>query len=185
MIEEINYNPPPSSDLLIKSSSTSLNLFLEETNTFDNSLTESEIFCFDLEENSSGNTTTRSDYSLSVMMLSIDDDLTEEKSRWPGVTLFHEEFADEIAHILSPPEYDCFYLRVSPIWDDQSPLLAYVVWILLPVLTYPVDPPYLLSTEWKIPFLTPGISFIISFYAECIHRSGILDEIQCLSKPLE
>ncbi|GJU96247.1 hypothetical protein Tco_1321003 [Tanacetum coccineum] len=36
-IEEINYNPPPSSDLLIKSSSTSLNLFLEETNTFDNS----------------------------------------------------------------------------------------------------------------------------------------------------
>ncbi|GJW27854.1 hypothetical protein Tco_0044729 [Tanacetum coccineum] len=32
-------------------SSTSLNLFLEETNTFDNSSPESETFCIDLEEN--------------------------------------------------------------------------------------------------------------------------------------
>nr|GEX06452.1 hypothetical protein [Tanacetum cinerariifolium] len=23
----------------------------------------------------------------------------------------HEEFADELAHIISPPEYDCFYFR--------------------------------------------------------------------------
>ncbi|GKE53024.1 hypothetical protein Tco_1488180, partial [Tanacetum coccineum] len=63
-IEAINSNPPPSSDFMIKSSSTSLNLFLEETNTFDNSLPGSETFCFNLEEISSGSTTTRSDYSL-------------------------------------------------------------------------------------------------------------------------
>ncbi|GJR49334.1 hypothetical protein Tco_1399855 [Tanacetum coccineum] len=55
-IEALKDNPAPSSDVMTKSSSTSLNLFLEETNTFDNSLTES--FCFDLEENSSGSTTT-------------------------------------------------------------------------------------------------------------------------------
>ncbi|GKF56301.1 hypothetical protein Tco_0166641, partial [Tanacetum coccineum] len=50
-IEALKDNPTPSSDFVTKSSSMSLNLFLEETNTFDNSLTESETFCFDLEEN--------------------------------------------------------------------------------------------------------------------------------------
>ncbi|GJS40063.1 hypothetical protein Tco_0565106 [Tanacetum coccineum] len=63
-IEALKDNPAPSSDVMTKSSFTSLNLFLEETNTFDNSSPESETFCFDLEENSSGSTTTRSDYSL-------------------------------------------------------------------------------------------------------------------------
>ncbi|GJR77266.1 hypothetical protein Tco_0089631 [Tanacetum coccineum] len=52
-IEALKDNPTPSSDIVTKSSSTSLNLFLEETNTVDNSLTESETFFFDLEENSS------------------------------------------------------------------------------------------------------------------------------------
>nr|GFB59037.1 hypothetical protein [Tanacetum cinerariifolium] len=72
----------------------------------------------------------------------------------------HEEFADELAHIISPPEYDCFYfcnlpdlgelmsilnsgIRENlsttcvnlPIEDDHSPLLAYVVWIFLAYLT--------------------------------------------------
>ncbi|GKF94049.1 hypothetical protein Tco_0283749, partial [Tanacetum coccineum] len=62
-IEALKDNPTPSSDVMTKSSSTSLNLFLEETNTFDNSSPESETFCFDFEENSSGSTTTRSNYS--------------------------------------------------------------------------------------------------------------------------
>ncbi|GKC14674.1 hypothetical protein Tco_1011456 [Tanacetum coccineum] len=63
-IEALKDNPTPSSDFVTKSSSTSLNLFLEETNTFDNSLPLSETFCFNLEEISSGSTTTRSDLSL-------------------------------------------------------------------------------------------------------------------------
>ncbi|GJR02058.1 hypothetical protein Tco_0525042 [Tanacetum coccineum] len=46
------------------SSSTSLNFFLEETNTFDNSLPESETFCFNLEEISSGSPTSYLDLSL-------------------------------------------------------------------------------------------------------------------------
>ncbi|GJX41651.1 hypothetical protein Tco_0256641 [Tanacetum coccineum] len=53
-IEALKDNPTPSSDFVTKSSSTSLNFFLEETNTFDNSLPESETFCFNLEEISSG-----------------------------------------------------------------------------------------------------------------------------------
>nr|GEU45205.1 hypothetical protein [Tanacetum cinerariifolium] len=63
-IEAVNDNPTPSSDFMTKSSSTFLNSLLEETNTFDNSLSELETFCFNLEEISSGSTTTRSDISL-------------------------------------------------------------------------------------------------------------------------
>nr|GFB45922.1 hypothetical protein [Tanacetum cinerariifolium] len=64
IILTINANPTPSSDCKTKSSSTSLNSLLEETNTFDNSLPEFETFCFDVEEISSGSTTTHPDLSL-------------------------------------------------------------------------------------------------------------------------
>ncbi|GJX65678.1 hypothetical protein Tco_0300021, partial [Tanacetum coccineum] len=57
-------NPTPSSDFVTKSSSTSLNFFLEETTTFDNSLPESETFCFNLEKISSGSPTSYWDLSL-------------------------------------------------------------------------------------------------------------------------
>ncbi|GJU79459.1 hypothetical protein Tco_1281824 [Tanacetum coccineum] len=63
-IEALKDNPTPSSDDVTKSPSTSPNFFLEETNTFDNYLPESEIFCFDMEEKSSGNPTSHSDLSL-------------------------------------------------------------------------------------------------------------------------
>nr|GFA83560.1 hypothetical protein [Tanacetum cinerariifolium] len=154
-IEALKDNPTQSSELLTKSSSTSLNSFLEETNTFHNSLLEFEKFYFDLGEISSGSTTTHSDISLSKYDSFIFD-------------LTHEEFADELAYIISPPEYDCFYFRDLPdpvelmsvlnsgirknlsttsvnlpMEDDYSPLLAYVVWIFLAYLTYPVIPPYL------------------------------------------
>ncbi|GJY08821.1 hypothetical protein Tco_0375875, partial [Tanacetum coccineum] len=79
-IEAINSNPPPSSDFVTKSSSTSLNFFLEETNTFDNSIPESETFCFDLEEISSGS----SNILVRIILFRIisfyfDDDQIEEK----------------------------------------------------------------------------------------------------------
>ncbi|GKB71321.1 hypothetical protein Tco_0932733 [Tanacetum coccineum] len=123
---------------MTKSSSTSLNLFLEETNTFDNSIPEFETFCFYLEENSSGSTTTRSDYSLPDYEAFYDDHIKEKSS---GSTTthadfyqydsfifdlsinpfppadrsdFYEEFADELAHIISPLEYDCFYFKIEP-----------------------------------------------------------------------
>nr|GFB56721.1 hypothetical protein [Tanacetum cinerariifolium] len=63
-IEALNDNPTPSSNCKTKSPSTFLNSFLEETNTFHNSLPELENFCFDLEKISSGSTTTHSDISL-------------------------------------------------------------------------------------------------------------------------
>ncbi|GKF81734.1 hypothetical protein Tco_0240336, partial [Tanacetum coccineum] len=143
-IEALKDNPTPSSDFVTKSSSTSPNLFVEETNTFDNSLPESETFCFNLEEKSSGSTTILSDYSLpDYEAFYLDDDHIEEKSSGSTTThsdislskydsfifdllndpfpptdrsdFYHEEFADELAHIICPPEYDCFYFK-----SDQS-----------------------------------------------------------------
>ncbi|GJZ25107.1 hypothetical protein Tco_0562566 [Tanacetum coccineum] len=91
-IEALKDNPTPSSGFVTKSSSTSPNFFLEETNTFDNSLTESETFCFDLEENSSGSTTTLSDYSLPdyEAFYSNDDHIKEKSS---GSTTTHANFS--------------------------------------------------------------------------------------------
>ncbi|GJX83127.1 hypothetical protein Tco_0332608 [Tanacetum coccineum] len=232
-IEALKDNPAPSSDVMTKSSSTSLNLFLEETNTFDNSLTES--FCFDLEENSSGSTTTRSDYSLpDYEAFYSDDDHIKEKSSGSTTThadfskydsfifdlsinpfppadrsdFYHEEFADELAHIISPPEYDHFCFKIEPelgnltmdVVEDifptreprvhvpnvlsthptldtdfillSEPLFAYIVWIFLPFLTYPVAPPYLLSCGNEDTIFDPGISIYHSFMPDVSHRSG-------------
>ncbi|GKF19131.1 hypothetical protein Tco_0067769, partial [Tanacetum coccineum] len=134
-IEALKDNLAPSFDVMTKSSSTSLNLFLKETNTFDNSSPESETFYFNLDEISSGSTTTRSDYSLSdYEAFYSDDDHIKEKSSGSTTThadfsqydsfifdlsinpfppadrsdFYHEEFADELTHIISPPEYDHF-----------------------------------------------------------------------------
>nr|GEU57722.1 hypothetical protein [Tanacetum cinerariifolium] len=227
-IEALKDNPTPSSKLLTKSSSTSLKSFLEETNTFHNSLPEFEIFCFDLKEISSGSTTTHSDISLpDYEAFSFDDDHIEEISS--GSTTTHsdislseydsfvfdpsndqfpptdrsnfanEEFADELAHIISQPEYDCFYFwnlpdpgelisilnsgihenlfttRVNlPVEDDYSPLLAYVIWIFLTYLTYPVIPPYLHLFGNEDTIFDPGIIInrVYSFKPGLSHRSG-------------
>nr|GFB24437.1 hypothetical protein [Tanacetum cinerariifolium] len=97
-IEALKDNPTQSSEFLTKYSSTSLKSFLEEANTFHNSLPEFENFYFDLEEISSG------------------------------------------------------------IEDEYSPLLTYVVWIILAYLTYPVIPPYLHSCGNEDTIFDPGIT---------------------------
>ncbi|GKA51005.1 hypothetical protein Tco_0744201 [Tanacetum coccineum] len=63
-IEALKDNPTPSTDSVLMSPSSFPNSFLEETDTSNNSLPESEIFCFDMEEKSSGNPTSHSDISL-------------------------------------------------------------------------------------------------------------------------
>nr|GFA73077.1 hypothetical protein [Tanacetum cinerariifolium] len=70
----------------------------------DISLPDYEAFYFDddhIKEISSGSTTTHSDISLSKYDLFIFD-------------FANEEFVDELAHIISPPEYGCFYFRDLP-----------------------------------------------------------------------
>nr|GEV66624.1 hypothetical protein [Tanacetum cinerariifolium] len=142
-IEALRDNPTLSFEFLTKFSSTSPKCVLEETDTFHNSLPEFENFCFDLEEISSGSTTTHSDISLSEYeAFSFYDDHIEEISSGSTTTqsdislleydsfifdlsndqfppsdrsdFTHEEFDDEPAHIISPPEYDCFYFGNLP-----------------------------------------------------------------------
>ncbi|GJU57590.1 hypothetical protein Tco_1235356 [Tanacetum coccineum] len=197
-IDALRDNPTPSSEVVIKSTSTFPNLFLEETNTFDNSIPESETFRFNLEEISSGSPTTHSELSLpDYKAFYVDNDHFKERSSGSTTThvdfsqydsfIFdlsndqfppadrsdfnHEEFADELTHIMPLPELECFKFKIEPdpgdltsidlgirknasttnvnvpLEDDQSSLFAYVVWIFLAFLTYPVVPPYLLSTR--------------------------------------
>nr|GEZ14867.1 hypothetical protein [Tanacetum cinerariifolium] len=135
-IETLNDNPTPSSDCKTKSSSTSLNSLLEETNTFDNSLLEFKTFCFDVAEISSGSTTTHSDISLLEYEVFHDDHVKEINSGTPTThsnsSLYASfmfdlsinplppadrsdsyEFTDELIPFISPPEYDCFLFKVE------------------------------------------------------------------------
>nr|GFB99038.1 hypothetical protein [Tanacetum cinerariifolium] len=183
-IDDIDYveASPPNSELVSsevmeivipKSSSTSLNSLLEETNTFDNSLPEFETFCFDVEEVSSGSTTTPPDISL------------------PKYEAFHDDHVKGISS--GTPEYDCFLFKVEPnlrdftkdVVENISPtkepqvlnalpthptlqlnmkcqpsseyLFAYVVWIFLYFLVYSVVPYYLLSLQDEDIIFDPGI----------------------------
>nr|GEY52318.1 hypothetical protein [Tanacetum cinerariifolium]GEZ69175.1 hypothetical protein [Tanacetum cinerariifolium] len=136
-IKALNANPTPSFDCKIKSFSTSLNSLLEETNTFDNSLPEFETFCFDVEEISSGSTTTHPDISLPEYEAFHDDHVKEISSGSPTThsdsSLYASfmfdlsiypfppadrsdsyEFTDELIPFISPPEYDCFIFKVEP-----------------------------------------------------------------------
>nr|GFB71811.1 hypothetical protein [Tanacetum cinerariifolium] len=135
-IEALNANLTPSSDCKTKSSSTSLNSLLEETNTFDNSLPEFETFCFDVEEISSGSTTTHLDISLPEYKAFHDDHVKEISSGSPtthsdsplyasfmfdlSINPFPPadrsdsyEFTDELIPFISTPEYDCFRFTVE------------------------------------------------------------------------
>nr|GFB26418.1 hypothetical protein [Tanacetum cinerariifolium] len=132
--ENIEYvEASPHDSELISSGST--------TTHCDISLPDYEAFYFNddhIKEISSGSPTTQSEISLSEYDSFI-------------FNLTYEEFVDELAHIISPPEYDCFYfwnlpdlgelmsvlnseIRENffttsvnlPIEDDHSPLLAYI-----------------------------------------------------------
>nr|GFA46453.1 hypothetical protein [Tanacetum cinerariifolium] len=169
-------NPTSSSEFLTKSSSTSPKSVLEGTNTFHNSLPEFENFCFDLEEISSGSTTTQSGISLPGYDSFIFDLSNDQFPPTNRSDFTHEEFGDESANIISPPEYDCFYFGnlPDPVKDDYSPLLAYVVWIFLAYLTYPVIPPHLHSFENEDTIFDPGITInrSYSFKPGLSHRCG-------------
>nr|GFB97146.1 hypothetical protein [Tanacetum cinerariifolium] len=136
-----------------------------------------------------------------------DDNLREKLLKFPPTdrsAFTHVEFGDEPAHIISPPEYDCFYFRdlpnlgelISslnfrireslssttcvnlPVEDDYSPLLAYVVWIFLAYLTYPVIPPHIHSFGNEDTIFDPGITInrFHSFKPGLSHRCGTFRE---------
>nr|GFB57979.1 hypothetical protein [Tanacetum cinerariifolium] len=125
---------PPDSELV---SSEVMEIVISETNTFDNSLLEFETFCFDVEEISSGSTTTHPDISLLKYEVFYDDHVKEISSGSPtthsdsplyasfifdlSINPFlpadrsdSYEFTDELIPFISAPEYDCFLFKVEP-----------------------------------------------------------------------
>ncbi|GKD23313.1 hypothetical protein Tco_1225016 [Tanacetum coccineum] len=229
VVENVTPKDGEIEDDILREKLLNVNLLIAKIDALkDNPIPSSEFtFCFDLEEISSGGTTTRSDLSLlDYEVFNLDDYHIKENSSGSIIThadfslakydsfifdlsinpflpadrsdFYHEEFADELAHIISPSEYDYFYFKSEPdpgeltsivdfgirenilsttnvnlpFEDAQSPLLAFVVWIFLPFLTYPVTPPYLFCCGNEDIIFDPGISVYYSFMPSVSHQSG-------------
>ncbi|GJW95197.1 reverse transcriptase domain-containing protein [Tanacetum coccineum] len=237
-IDVLRDNPTPSSEVMTKSTSTFPNLIWEKTNTFDNSIPESETFRFNLEEISSGSPTTHSELSLpDYKAFYIDNDHFKEKSSGSTTTHvdfsqydsfifdvsndqipnadrsdpYHEEFADELTHIMSLPNLECFKFKVDPdlgnltsidlgirknvsttnvnvpLEGDHYSLFAYVVWILLlsNVSRMFFPSPHIFSPHGnEDAFLISAFSIYHSFMPDVSHRNGTFMN-QCLSKRLK
>ncbi|GKF19572.1 hypothetical protein Tco_0068210 [Tanacetum coccineum] len=66
------------------------------------------------DKKSNGSTTTHSDFSLPEYDSFIFDHSINPFPPADRSNFYHEEFADELAHIISPPEYDCFCFKIKP-----------------------------------------------------------------------
>ncbi|GKC35315.1 hypothetical protein Tco_1047699, partial [Tanacetum coccineum] len=185
----------------------------ENIDYVDASPPDAEDVCLEVVENvypgswrSSGSTTTHADFSQYDSF--IFDLLINLITPADRSDFYHDEFADELAHIISPSEYDHFCFKIEPELGNltmdvvgdiyptreprvhvpnilsthpnmdtdfillSEPLFAYIVWIFLPFLTYPVAPPYLLSTRNEDTIFDPGISIYHSFMPDVSHWSG-------------
>ncbi|GJU92270.1 reverse transcriptase domain-containing protein [Tanacetum coccineum] len=108
-------NNPTPSDLVVDSLVEETDILLSH---FNDSSPDYETFCFDIEEKSSGSTTSHSDLSL-LEYESFHFDLSTDQL--PPVDMsdfYHKELADELAHIISPPEYDRFTLILRTIKES-------------------------------------------------------------------
>ncbi|GKA44951.1 putative ribonuclease H-like domain-containing protein, partial [Tanacetum coccineum] len=157
-IKALNTNPTPSSDFVLKSPIPVKDgdSFLEKFKTTP----KLETFKFDIEEKNSGSTTIHAGISL------------------PDLEYFYFKSNPDPGELTSIVDSGIRKNVLSmtnvnlPFEDDQSPLFAYVVWIFLPFLTYPVTPPYLLSCGNEDTFFDPDISVYHSFMPSVSHRSG-------------
>ncbi|GJV92305.1 hypothetical protein Tco_1540118 [Tanacetum coccineum] len=153
---------------------------------------------YDLGENSSGSTTTHSDYSLpDYEAFYSDDDHIGEKNSGSTTThadfskydsfifdlsinpfpptdrtdFYHEELAGELAHTISLSEYDHFCFKTEPELGNLT------MDVLLLHIFSPVG--------MKIPFLTLASSGYHSFMPGVSHRNGTFIKIQFYTKPLD
>nr|GEZ32741.1 hypothetical protein [Tanacetum cinerariifolium] len=188
--------PVKDSDYFLEKSDTSLSYS-------NNSLLEFETFSNHTEETNSGSTTTHVDYSLPKYDLFLFE-IEPDQGELTGVAMednLEKNTGSTTIHVdISLSNLECFNFKSEPdpgeltsIVDsgihenvlsatnvnlppkeDNSPLFAYVVWIFLSFLMYPVVLPYLLSSgnedtnfdpgisNYHFPLVLPGIS----------HRSG-------------
>nr|GEU50480.1 hypothetical protein [Tanacetum cinerariifolium] len=126
----------------------------------DNSLLEFETFYFDIKEKNSGSTTIHVDISL------------------PDLECFNFDFKPDPGELTSIVDSEICKNILSatnanfPPEEDHSPLFAYVVWIFISFLTYPVVPPHLFSFGNEDTIVDPGISnyYFSSLLPNVSHR---------------
>nr|GEW76877.1 hypothetical protein [Tanacetum cinerariifolium] len=171
-IEALNASPTSSSNFVLKSPSSFPNSFLEETDTSNNSLPESEIFYFDIEEKNSDNTTIHADVSHPDLECFYFKSEPNPRDLTSIIDLGIREIIPSATNVNLSPE------------DDQSPLFDYVVWIFLPFLTYPIAPPYLLSSRNEDTIFDPGISIYHSLMSGVSYRSGTFMKFNAYSNHL-
>nr|GEW91481.1 hypothetical protein [Tanacetum cinerariifolium] len=144
-IKALNDNPNPSSDFMTNSGNT--------TTRSDISLSEYEAFYDNhVKEISSGNTTTRFDSSLYdsfIFDLSINPFPPADRSDF-------YEFANELTHIISPLEYDCFCFKNEP---NSGDFTMDVVEDIFPTTEPRVHMHYVLPTH---PTFQLNLDFILS-----------------------
>nr|GEZ43501.1 reverse transcriptase domain-containing protein [Tanacetum cinerariifolium] len=113
---------------------------------YDNSLPEFKTFYFNIKEKNSGSTTIHADISLSDLEC-FTFDLKPDPSELTSIIDFGIcKNVLSTTNVNLPPE------------EDHSPLFAYVVWIFISFLTYPVVPPNLLSFRSEDTIFDPGIT---------------------------
>nr|GEY96621.1 hypothetical protein [Tanacetum cinerariifolium] len=171
------------------------------TNTYsDISLSNYEVFYDDhIEDISSGSTTTHSDVSLFEYDSFIFDLLNDQFPLTDRSDFTHEEFVDELAHIISPLEYDCFYFRnlpdpgelISilnsgirenlssttcvnlPVEDDHSLFWRMLYGSFLLISRIPLFLLIFTHLEMKIPSLTQALPLIIFVRLSRVYLIGV------------
>ncbi|GJX55013.1 hypothetical protein Tco_0284910 [Tanacetum coccineum] len=131
------------------------------TSYSDLSLTDYEAFFRDSEPDSR-------DFTMDVVEVIFDNPTREPRVHVPNVL----------------PTHPTLHLDQDFILSSDS-LFAYVVWIFLPFLTYPVAPQYLLSSGNEDTIFDLGISIYHSFMPGVITSSENFHEFMFLSKPHE
>nr|GEW41410.1 hypothetical protein [Tanacetum cinerariifolium] len=112
----------------------------------DNSLPEFRNFYFDIEEKNSGSTTIHADISLPDLKCFKFDFKPDPCELTRIIDSRIHENVPSVINVNLPPE------------EDHSPLFAYVVWIFLSFLTYPVIPLNLFSFRNEDTSFDPGIT---------------------------
>nr|GFC41677.1 hypothetical protein [Tanacetum cinerariifolium] len=161
-IEALNANPTPSSECKTKSSSTYLNSLLEETNTFDYSLPESDSYEFTDEL---------------IPFISAPEYDCFRFTVEPNSHDFTKDVVEDISPTKEPqvltvlPTHPTLQLNMKFQPSSES-LFAYVVWIFLPFLVYSVIPHYLLSLRNEDIIFDPEICKSHFSKPDLSHRYG-------------
>nr|GEU54820.1 reverse transcriptase domain-containing protein [Tanacetum cinerariifolium] len=160
VIKSLNGNPTP--DCVLKPLFPShipvedIDSFLKKSNT-SLSLPEFETFIDHTEETNSGSTTTHADYSLPNTTNYADISLSDLES-------FNFDFKPDLNELTSIVDSEICENILSetnvnlPPEENHSALLAYVVWIFISFLTYPMVPPHLFSFGNEDTIFDPGIT---------------------------